>query len=291
MSEERNEEHPSSLHAGTVREETFLAVLADVARRLEADRVPHAFMGGIASTALGRERLTRDIDIFVGREDASRGLDTLSAGGYETERTNPNWLYKATRLGVLVDIIFQSKPDWEFDSEMRRRARRLPFKGLQLTVLSAEDLLLIKLGAFAEHVPRHWFDCLALVAGGELDWEYLLRRVRRPHRLLSLLGFARDEGIEVPDAVLAELAGTAQGSQGLEAHVLAHLHEHLAAEGAGELKVEARKGLVVVSGTVPTRQRAESIAAGINRLLSAGAWDNRIEVADFAQPAETEKLP
>ncbi|MFL6103891.1 MAG: hypothetical protein ACJ74K_11350, partial [Actinomycetes bacterium] len=53
-----------------VDEESFLRVLGDAIRVAGATGLPHAFMGGIASTALGRPRWTHDIDLCVRPQDA-----------------------------------------------------------------------------------------------------------------------------------------------------------------------------------------------------------------------------
>src|SRR3712207_4017621 len=88
--------------------EVFLPVLARTARVVEATGVPHAFMGGMASSVHGRDRLTHDIDLLVRREDAGRLLDALAADGFQTERRDESWLYKATYDDVLVDVIFEA---------------------------------------------------------------------------------------------------------------------------------------------------------------------------------------
>src|SRR4029450_13493949 len=89
-------------------EQTFLRILADSIRVAGGTGLPHAFMGGIASTALGRPRWTHDIDLCVRREDARAILAAFADAGYDTEETDQAWLYKAMRAGVLVDVIFES---------------------------------------------------------------------------------------------------------------------------------------------------------------------------------------
>jgi len=61
-------------------------------------------------------------------------------------------------------------------------------------------------------MPRRWFHCLAIMEGSVLDWEFLVQRAARLHRLLSLLEFARGEGIPVPETALAALRQAALSS-------------------------------------------------------------------------------
>ena len=67
-----------------VDEATFLRVLADAIAVAGGTGLPHAFMGGIASTALGRPRWTHDIDLCVRREAARATLQAFADAGYET---------------------------------------------------------------------------------------------------------------------------------------------------------------------------------------------------------------
>src|SRR4029453_8712481 len=107
-----------------VDEETFLRVLADAIRVAGGTGLPHAFMGGIASTALGRPRWTHGIDLCVRREDARAMLGAFADAGYDTEETDQSWLYKAVKGGVLVDVIFESTGGIVLDDGGRRGGGR-----------------------------------------------------------------------------------------------------------------------------------------------------------------------
>lgn len=187
-----------------VEEVAFLSVLRETAEVLRSAGLPHVFMGGLASAALGRPRWTHDIDVFVRPEDARRTLAILEAAGFRTQETDPEWLFKALKDEVLVDVIFLSDGRVILDQEMARRARWADVEGIRLPVISAEDLIVIKALVHKERSPRHWFDALALLRREDLDWDYLLGRARRynPLRVLSLLYYARSSDQVVPaDAI------------------------------------------------------------------------------------------
>jgi predicted nucleotidyltransferase len=190
-----------------VEEKVFLQVLRETAETLAAARLPHVFMGGLASAALGRPRWTHDIDIFVKAGDNRRTLDVLESAGFITQETNPDWLYKALRDDVLVDVIFRSAGRVVLDDEMVSRARSSEVAGARVPVISAEDLIVIKALVFKERAPRHWYDALALLQRTDLDWDYLLRRALMydASRVLSLLVYARSEDRAVPAEAIERL--------------------------------------------------------------------------------------
>src|SRR5262245_33886749 len=96
--------------------------LRDVVAALDLARIPYALIGGIASSLVGGGRCTSDIDLFVKPDEARHVLRALAAVGFDTEEINPHWLFKATRGGVLVDVIFKTQGSIYLDDEMLRRA-------------------------------------------------------------------------------------------------------------------------------------------------------------------------
>jgi predicted nucleotidyltransferase len=190
-----------------VEEEVFLRVLRETAEALAAARLPHVFMGGLASAALGRPRWTHDIDVFVRPQDNRRVLEVLEGAGFTTQETDAAWLFKALKDDVLVDIIFRSAGSVVLDKEMVTRARRATVAGAEVLVISAEDLIVIKALVFKERAPRHWYDALALLQRTDLDWGYLIKRALAYdfRRVLSLLVYARSEDRAVPAETIQKL--------------------------------------------------------------------------------------
>jgi hypothetical protein len=190
----------------------MLPVLDELVAALDGAGVDYLFMGGIASSLVGRERWTHDLDLFLRPAEARRALAVLEAAGFETEETFPDWLYKATKDGQLVDLIFRSAGDIEVDDEMLARAPISSFLGRPIRHVPPEDLVVIKGIVAAEHMPRHWHDALAVLAAAEIDWEYLMRRARRGiRRVLSLLLYAQSCDLPVPSWVVRELFGRLEG--------------------------------------------------------------------------------
>jgi predicted nucleotidyltransferase len=192
--------------APVVDDETFLRVLGDALEVLDREEIPHLLVGGLASAALGRPRWTHDVDLLVKPPDARRALDALSAAGFETEETNPHWIFKALCRGVVIDLLFRVTDGIYLDDEMVARGIRTEIRGQSVTVAAPEDQIVIKAIAHDEASARHWHDALSLITTSELDWSYLVRRAQHgARRLLSLLIYAQSSDLVVPDSVIREL--------------------------------------------------------------------------------------
>jgi predicted nucleotidyltransferase len=173
---------------------------------VEENQIPYALIGGIAVKELGRPRVTHDIDVFVKPDDADLLLEVLKDRGFDIERRDPFWLYKAWREEILVDIIFRSCGDIYFEEEVMAHVRRIPYHGRYINAISPEDFIVIKSAAHQEDNPHHWHDALAVLTQGNLDWDYLLKRARHsPRRVLSLLIYAQSNDIAVPTDVIQKL--------------------------------------------------------------------------------------
>jgi predicted nucleotidyltransferase len=180
-------------------------VLRTVAALDDAD-IPYVLIGGLASSLLGRPRATEDIDLLVRAEQADAALDVLGDAGFETERTNPDWIYKAWLDGTTLDLIFWLKGGITLDDEMIARAGTSKIDGGLVRVVPPEDLLVIKAIVHDEQSPRHWHDALGVVAASSLDWPYLVRRARHgARRVLSLLLYAQADDLVVPDEAIRSL--------------------------------------------------------------------------------------
>jgi Nucleotidyl transferase of unknown function (DUF2204) len=189
-----------------VEEEILLPVLDITLKVLDSGDTDALLMGGIASAVHGRPRWTHDLDVFVRPQHARRLLQLFADAGFATEENDPFWLFKATKDEVLVDIIFRSVGDLYLDDEMLARQVHGELHGRKVPLVSAEDLLVIKAIAHAEHSPRHWHDALGIIARQHLDWDYLLNRARHgPRRVLSLLLYAQSFDLAVPDVAISRL--------------------------------------------------------------------------------------
>jgi hypothetical protein len=196
----------TALDVHDVSDETYLKVLDACLRVMAESGIRYCFIGGLASSIYGRQRTTHDLDLFVRPEDAERTLGHLAANGFKVEKSDPDWIFKAEREGLLVDVIFRASEGTVLDGDLERRIRVADFGGRRVPIVPPEDLLVTKVAAFREDTPRQWFDCLAVLQNTELDWDYLVARtLRKPHRVLALLLYAAGGGSRVPEDTLRRL--------------------------------------------------------------------------------------
>lgn len=186
--------------------DSFALVLRETVHALHAERVPFALIGGLAVSCFGRPRWTHDIDVLIRPQDADEALRLLRAQDFQTERTDPAWLFKAFKEDVMVDLIFFCTGGFYLEKEMLDRLVWRELFGSRMPLLAPEDLLLLKAAVHDEIGPRHWHDALGILGRTPLDWDYLLKRaLRAPRRLLSLLVYAHSVDLAVPNHVVKEL--------------------------------------------------------------------------------------
>lgn len=301
--------------------ERFNRILSDTVEAMEEVGIRYVFIGGIASGGLGRPRSTRDIDLFVMPEDAETALRALAKHGFKIEKTDPSWLYKGFKDGVLVDVIFKSKGEIYLDSEMYQRMITAEFHGKRLRLVSPEDLLIIKAVAHSELTPSHWHDAIALLSHANIDWKYLLKRAKRaPRRILSLLLYAQSNDVWVPNFVIHELYYVIfeSSSRSVEtfpppshmaheavsapspllnkkqlAYAIAHLREKLAEDDRTnelDIKIEQSDDKVFLRGEVQQKERREAVEKITKEILKGYPFTNEIRVSSFEEPTESEEI-
>jgi predicted nucleotidyltransferase len=199
----RKEAHPEE----RPEEARLLAVLDDAVAAFRGSAISFLLMGSIATSAMGRRRAVTDIDVFVRDHDVGSALAALDDAGFETMVVSKNWLAKAFKDEVLVDVISRSTHDITLTDEILAHAVEIDVVGRSLPAVSAEDLIMMKAVATSEDTSRYWFDALGLLGRPDLDWGYLARRAKQhgARRVLSLLFFARSIDLIVPDEILDEL--------------------------------------------------------------------------------------
>jgi predicted nucleotidyltransferase len=187
----------------------FGEVLREAVEVVKGEGVPYAVFGSIASVTWGRPSSAGDVDILLQPQDAPRVLKAFDRAGFDTEETDPGWLLKAVKDGVLVDLIHKIRGDIYLDDEMIRRSVQGEYLGSRFRLIAPEDSLLIEAMGTESETPEHWFNALAIIAQRELDWDYVLHRARTgTRRMLALLIYAQSTDLPVPDAVVRALYDT-----------------------------------------------------------------------------------
>jgi predicted nucleotidyltransferase len=129
-----------------------LAIIRDVARRLEDAGLPYMLTGSLAMSFYAQPRMTRDIDVVV--EINPRHAETIRAIFEKDYLVSSEAIHEAVEHRSMFNLIHQetlTKIDVivRKDEPYRRlefeRRRKVPIDGDELCVVSKEDLILSKL--------------------------------------------------------------------------------------------------------------------------------------------------
>lgn len=178
------------------------AILQRACDALDARGVAYVVGGGTAVVVYGRNRRTKDFDIFLNRTVLRVALDALTHAGFSTQETDKGWLYKAWHEGLLVDLIVEARGGVTIDGDVMARARTIDFYGHDVRIMGPEDTLFRKILTLTEGRPD-WYDALSIVdrQTTALDWQYFLYRARwYPRLVLGFLLFAQTELHRPPGA-------------------------------------------------------------------------------------------
>lgn len=154
--------------------EGLLAAIRAATTWVAASEVPHAIVGGVATSLHGKPRVTKDVDLVALAEDSTWSALLESARKQDTAK-DPS----ASRTRVLllvhkpsaieIDVSFGLLP---FEREVVDRAVRRKVKAVSFSLATAEDIVVMKALALR---PRDIADIEGIVeAVPNLD----LKRVR-----------------------------------------------------------------------------------------------------------------
>jgi predicted nucleotidyltransferase len=203
-----------------------LTVLADAG-------VPFLVGGAFAHACYtGIRRSTKDLDLFIRREDYERVATLMQAEGWRPQLTYPHWLAKVYAGEDFIDLIFNSGNGvTPVDGRWFRDNPEAEVLGVPVRVANMEDSLLSK--AFI--MERERYDGadiahLLQVNAERLDWDSLLDRFGPNWRVLmahlTLFGFIYPgERHRVPawvmDKLIARLAAEIRQPPVQDPHICA----------------------------------------------------------------------
>ena len=169
-------------------ETQHIAVVERLADVLDGLGIAYAIGGSMASSAYGTLRFTQDADITVQSfsQAAGRFYDLIKEEFYISEQAMRQALDRHGSFNIIhfetgfkIDIFVQRPSEFERRLLERRRTAKLSDEsGRELSIVSPEDIVLLKLRWFKETdctSERQWNDVLGVlrVQGESLDFEYL----------------------------------------------------------------------------------------------------------------------
>jgi hypothetical protein len=176
--------------------------------------VPFLVGGAFAHACFtGIRRSTKDLDLFIRREDYDRIAQLMSAQGWRTEMSYPHWLAKVYAGEDFIDLIFNSGNGvTPVDERWFRNNAQADVLGVPVCIANMEDGFLSK--AFIMERERYDGADIAhlLQANAEqMDWAGLLERFGPNWRVLlahlTLFGYVYPgERHRIPAWVMEKLA-------------------------------------------------------------------------------------
>lgn len=148
--------------------------------------------GGFALAAyIGRWRNTKDIDFYIMQRDRDAAVEALTKAGFADlfpqMAYDRKWIYRSTRDGVIVDIIWaMANQRAQVDDLWFERATPASIRGEPLGVVPVEEFLWCKL-YIMQRDHCDWTDVFNVLyaTGRDVDWEHLLERAGEDWPLLK----------------------------------------------------------------------------------------------------------
>jgi hypothetical protein len=150
---------------------------------IESTGIPYAVCGSLSSSFHGQPRATNDADIIIAptRDQLDMLLKSLEAGYYVSPEAASDAMKTCSMFNVIdndlgwkADLIFRQDTPYQLSKFNRRRQVRL--MGIDLWILSPEDVILSKLDwakdSGSDLQFRDVFGVIK-VQWDELDWDYL----------------------------------------------------------------------------------------------------------------------
>ncbi len=169
----------------------LLNALHDLVSWLQAKNTPGVIIGGVATSIIGKPRLTRDVDAVV-LLDYDMAGEFLSAGtqfGFFQRHPDVLAFAKKNRVllvhhkisGIDIDISLGVLP---FEEEAINNAEWIEIEGVKVPLPRAEDLIIMKAVA---HRERDLFDIESILdAHPDLDFKRIRKWVNEFSRALEM---------------------------------------------------------------------------------------------------------
>lgn len=197
-------------HAEPGREERFAEVLAEAIAITEANKVPYLGAGSMASVTWGRPGPFGDIDLLIDPRSAKPLLNAFAEASFATDEAFPQWLFKAEKNGITVDLIFEMAGQLYLEPQMIERGSVAEVLGTNLQMISPEDFVLSQALAFKEDTAVYWFNAFGVIGRQNMDWDYIVEMSQRgPRMILAMLLLGQAYDLPIPDWVIRGIYSSA----------------------------------------------------------------------------------
>lgn len=189
----------------------------EVIASLRAAQIPHAVGGALAlASYTGLWRDTKDLDFYVLPDDRDSFVAILTDSGwsdyYETRPYDRGWIYRATRGGNIIDVIFAHANHSDVvGRDWIERAWSLDLNEIELPILSPEELIRAKIYVL-QRDRCDWMDIFNLLysVAEKLEWDHVIERLGESAPLLGAIvlifaWLAPGPASKIPQSAMARL--------------------------------------------------------------------------------------
>lgn len=150
--------------------------LQNLTRRLEAEKIPYALVGGLALAAHGFVRMTQDVDLLMTREGLETFKQRFSGRGYVPVFSDAQKTFRDTETQVRIEILITG----DYPGDGKPKPIAFPDPSIVFTerggmrVIPMETLIELKLasGMSAPHRLRDLADVQDLIVTLKLPVEF-----------------------------------------------------------------------------------------------------------------------
>jgi len=160
--------------------------------------VPFVLGGSVAAWARGGPEPKNDLDLMVRPTDAEAALAAVAEAGMRPERPPEEWLFKAWRGNVMLDLIFEPS-GLEITEEVLERADTIPVMAVATPVMALEDVLVTMLCSIDEHTLDYSrLVAIARALREQIDWARLRARTAGSPYAAAFFTLVESIGVVAP---------------------------------------------------------------------------------------------
>ena len=170
-----------------------LKIFRDVIKKLNKNNIPYMVSGSVAMNYYSIPRMTRDIDIVIEINDIEGFYNTFNEEYYINKETireavKDKFMFNIIHLKEVIKIDFIIKKDTEYRKTEFKRRRQIKIDGLEVFIVSIEDLLISKLLWSRESRSDLQINDVRNLLKEKIDLQYLAKWMER----LNILDYFKE---------------------------------------------------------------------------------------------------
>jgi predicted nucleotidyltransferase len=168
-------------------------IFKDVIKKLNANNTPYMVSGSVAMNYYSIPRMTRDIDIVIEINDIESFYSTFKKEYYINKDTvheavKDRFMFNIIHLKEVIKIDFIIKKEDEYRNAEFKRRRKIKIDGLEVFIVSIEDLIISKLLWSKESRSDTQKNDIMNLLKEKIDLQYLTKWLKR----LNILEFYKE---------------------------------------------------------------------------------------------------